>query len=1211
VADLEVKAIFSAVTAGAIANLKSLETAAKGVDSSLQNAGGGSGGLSKFLGGFGRLATIGVGALGAMGAAAGMMGIKTAAANEQALISFETLLGSAGKAKKMFDDLNKFAASTPFEFPQLRDAASKLLTTGVAADRVIPIMTALGDATSAMGTGAEGIGRAVYALQQMNTAGKVTGQDMMQLASSGVPIWDALAASIGKSVPEVRKLASDGALVANDVMTAIETYAGPAMTRVKGMMAVQSQSMMGLMSTLKDTISIELGKMMQPAAEGLKKMLPELIKMVGTTLTAIGPTINTLVLNIFTLFQQLLPLMTPVMIAVGNLIAVGMSIAQGAIEAVMPYVPQIATFMKSLGDVVTNLVPIFQRLAAIFLAAVIPAISLTVEIAAKLSGFLAEHKGLMDALVPVIALIAGGFIAYKAAMGAIDLGKFIVQTGTKIATMWGEVTALGALIVEQGLLNTVTAMFPGTMIVLAIAAVIAAAILLWKNWDTVVNALKKAWNWLVDIVQKGINLILRYYEWWINRVIDGVNLIIKAWNKLPFHKDVPTLDHVNYQIDLSAAKLKTVAANAGAASLAFGASADSAQRMADKTAIAAHAQQVAIAAMYKAAGVTGGFGATAPSTGNTDTNPKPPGTGGGTNKVLDAAQKRIDALTTSIGKVKDATLSFQGVMQDSFDSALGRTFVFNAGKAREEISALSSSIAGAKTVTPKLVEQYKDLTKAIGDQFATAIGNATKLLDNAKTAFADFSKTVSDAVTKTMSFSDSFSKGESATKAFVDSQKASSDALINSTASIDKVTLAEKNLLKVRDQVLAKSTESIDQVALAEKNLVKTRAKARVTDDEIAAAEKDVADAKTNVATVSLAGAEDIANAEKEIADAKLDSAKAAKDLKTAQDEEAKASIESQKTFVDRLKEQALAGKTFADDIKKLIAMGLGQSALQQVLAAGTTAGTKIADELILGGVTAINETNDLLTSVEAAAAEVALIGATKWYQAGIDQATAQVQGLVDQMRALTPSIMAIMDDLADKMEREVKIKLKVEGTKVDWGDFNLDDLINGMDTAIGDATKTATTVTTGSKGPTGLGTGTTLSGGVINGDVLANIDWDQLSKDLLNIPGIATGADSLDDFMARASTWTESMFAGWEGALMMANGGVVNSPTLAMVGEAGPEAVIPLDRFGQMQGGGDTVINLNIEAGFGAGGKDIGDAIVNELIRYQRRNGKIPVKTL
>src|SRR5262245_4728131 len=49
--------------------------------------------------------------------------------------------------------------------------------------------------------------------------------------------------------------------------------------------------------------------------------------------------------------------------------------------------------------------------------------------------------------------------------------------------------------------------------------------------------------------------------------------------------------------------------------------------------------------------------------------------------------------------------------------------------------------------------------------------------------------------------------------------------------------------------------------------------------------------------------------------------------------------------------------------------------------------------------------------------------------------------------------------------------------------------------------------------------------------------------------------------------------------AIKLAEGGIVTGPTLAMVGEAGPEAVIPLDRAGMGMGGVQTIIvpvNLN-----------------------------------
>ena len=67
----------------------------------------------------------------------------------------------------------------------------------------------------------------------------------------------------------------------------------------------------------------------------------------------------------------------------------------------------------------------------------------------------------------------------------------------------------------------------------------------------------------------------------------------------------------------------------------------------------------------------------------------------------------------------------------------------------------------------------------------------------------------------------------------------------------------------------------------------------------------------------------------------------------------------------------------------------------------------------------------------------------------------------------------------------------------------------------------------------------------------------------------------------------------------MLAQGGIVTAPTLAVVGEAGPEAVIPLDRLGQM-GGGNVTINVN-------GGDP--ESVVDALRRYMRTNGSIPIR--
>jgi phage-related protein len=69
----------------------------------------------------------------------------------------------------------------------------------------------------------------------------------------------------------------------------------------------------------------------------------------------------------------------------------------------------------------------------------------------------------------------------------------------------------------------------------------------------------------------------------------------------------------------------------------------------------------------------------------------------------------------------------------------------------------------------------------------------------------------------------------------------------------------------------------------------------------------------------------------------------------------------------------------------------------------------------------------------------------------------------------------------------------------------------------------------------------------------------------------------------------------------MLAAGGIVTGPTLAMIGEAGPEAVIPLDRMSQM--GGGTTVNINVNGGDP-------NAVVAALRTYMRQNGSVPIRT-
>ena len=72
-----------------------------------------------------------------------------------------------------------------------------------------------------------------------------------------------------------------------------------------------------------------------------------------------------------------------------------------------------------------------------------------------------------------------------------------------------------------------------------------------------------------------------------------------------------------------------------------------------------------------------------------------------------------------------------------------------------------------------------------------------------------------------------------------------------------------------------------------------------------------------------------------------------------------------------------------------------------------------------------------------------------------------------------------------------------------------------------------------------------------------------------------------------------------------LAEGGIVTQPTIAMIGEAGPEAIVPLHGNSGMGGN----ITINVQASPLSSPSDVGAAVVDALKAYERRNGSLKLK--
>lgn len=269
----------------------------KGIASTIASvaaAGGGAGGAA--------LAALAGPALAAFGA---MKSIGLAASLERDTIAFETMLGSAEKAQSFLKGLQAFAAATPFEFTELVDASRRLMALGFDAENVVPVLRTVGDATAALGLGSQGIDRITLALGQMRSKGKVSAQEINQLAEAGIPAWEMIAKRIGVSIPEAMKMAENGAISAG---TGINAVLEGMSSRFGGGMEKQSKTVLGLWSTMRDNIGFIMTDIGGALVEGfnLKGLLGEsndfLAQFRATWMPGITSAINTVGLG----FQRLI-----------------------------------------------------------------------------------------------------------------------------------------------------------------------------------------------------------------------------------------------------------------------------------------------------------------------------------------------------------------------------------------------------------------------------------------------------------------------------------------------------------------------------------------------------------------------------------------------------------------------------------------------------------------------------------------------------------------------------------------------------------------------------------------------------------------------------------------------------------------------------------------------------------------------------------------
>lgn len=206
-------------------------------------------------------------ALGAAAANAVKTGFEYNAQLEQAQISWATILRDEKAATVQMQKLTQMAANSPFEFAGLDSAAKKLTMAGFSGEGLTTALRSVGDAVSAIGGGQGALDGISTALFQIYTKGKLSAEEMLQLAERGIPAWEILSKKMGVSMAELQKMTTDGKVMAQEVVPLLVEGLGE---RFGGAMEKQSKSMTGMLSTAKELVKSFFGNTTESAFATIK-----------------------------------------------------------------------------------------------------------------------------------------------------------------------------------------------------------------------------------------------------------------------------------------------------------------------------------------------------------------------------------------------------------------------------------------------------------------------------------------------------------------------------------------------------------------------------------------------------------------------------------------------------------------------------------------------------------------------------------------------------------------------------------------------------------------------------------------------------------------------------------------------------------------------------------------------------------------------------
>lgn len=370
-------------------------------------------------------------------------------------------LGNTG-AQKLIENMQTLGEKSAYNSNQLIPLARAWITVGDNAQTATAKMKKIVDCASAYGLTEDQMSRVNLALTQMQAKGKVSSEEMRQLAEAGVPAWQLLSTAMGKPVNELQNLAAQGKLTQSSIDMLFDGMA----KKTQGATNSMANTMEAKFSNIQEAVTNSFAAIGDIIAQGFG--VSDILTLAGNLAEGMKQHFQ----NIRDNAQK---------IGVKNAIV-------KELQGISPVAAAVFNGIATIIYVVTSAL-YKHRDAALAVGTAI----LGIWIAAKtIIGVSTIIKTLVEAwksLKEAIAVAREAVVAFRSTSLGMAVVKGII-TGLRAA--WAGLTA------AMGVAKTAALAFRAACIanpvLVAIALIIAAIILIATHWDTVKRVALACWR---------------------------------------------------------------------------------------------------------------------------------------------------------------------------------------------------------------------------------------------------------------------------------------------------------------------------------------------------------------------------------------------------------------------------------------------------------------------------------------------------------------------------------------------------------------------------------------------------------------------------------------------------------------------------------------------------------------------------------------------